>query len=155
MPSGLFVAFVSGTLWGILGAACAAPWFGPAAWAACLTGPFAGLGVAALHRRLAPRRVRDLLPVATITLTLTAATFATVAQVVAELRAAPVPLYSPGPLTQATGTWGSLTRVLVTPGYVVVFGWMSGLFVLLWPVALVTHFVYFLAADPPPSEDES
>lgn len=140
MNPALFVAAVAGAGWGIIGAVCAMPWFHEAAWVPAWFGPAIGLLLARVQARLAPVRWPALLAFGAATLTVFAAWVGAAAQLT--LEAAPLAhnAFTGESLPVAAGgVAGVLTRVAASALRTGVGVWTSGLAVVLWPLAVLTH----------------
>lgn len=139
MNPALFVAAVVGAGWGIIGAACAMPWFHEAAWVPAWFGPVAGLVMARVHARLAPSRGLALVAFGALSLTAFAIWIGGAAQVTLEVAPLVHNAITGEALPVAGGVAGAATRVATSAARTGVGVWTSGLAVLLWPLAALTH----------------
>ena len=154
MRSDRLVAVVAGSLWGGLGALLAQPWFPIGGWQGVALGLLISAAVTRLHDRVAPQGVWGLVWLSCLTFTLGAAVFGATAQVMTECGwiVSRVPSASLG----GTAELGqAIVRVLVVSVMSIVGVWMLGMFIVLWPLAFITHFVYWVASDPEPSREAS
>ena len=147
MRANLFVAVVSGLLWAGVGAAFAQPWFAVGTWQTLAVGPFVGLAVARIHDWVAPRGVWGLVWLSAFTFTMAAAAFGAVTQAAAEVGLSPRGLFAGTAYGATPGVLEAIARVSFVPFLAVIGVWLTGMFVVLWPLAFVTHFVYFIASD--------
>lgn len=138
MNPALFVAAVVGAAWGIIGAACAMPWFHEAAWVPVWFGPIAGLVLAGAQARLAPSRWPALVAFAVIALTVFAVWIGAASQVV--LEAAPLVhnAITGEALPVEGGASGAIARVAGSAMRTGLGVWTSGLALGLTPLAVLT-----------------
>ncbi len=139
MNPALFVAAVVGAGWGIIGAACAMPWFHEAAWVPAWFGPIAGLVLAGVQARLAPVRWPALAAFAAAALTAFAIWTGAAAQLTLELAPLAHTAITGESLTVAGGLMGAASRVAASALRTGVGVWTSGLALVLWPLAVLTH----------------
>lgn len=139
MNPALFVAAVAGAGWGIIGAACAMPWFHEAAWVPAWFGPIAGLMLAGAQTRLAPARWPAMVAFGAASLTVFAIWTGGAAQVTLELAPLAHTAITGEALTVAGGVAGVAGRVVASALRTGAGVWTSGLAVVLWPLAVLTH----------------
>lgn len=139
MNPALFVAAVVGAGWGIIGAACAMPWFHEAAWVPAWFGPIAGLLLVRLQARIASSRWPAVVALGAASLTAFAVWVGAAAQLT--LEAAPLVhnAITGEVLPVAGGTAGALARVAASAMRAGTGVWTSGLAMVLWPLAALTH----------------
>jgi len=135
----LFVAAVAGAGWGILGAACAMPWFHEAAWVPAWFGPIAGLLLARAQARLAPSRWPALAAFGAASLTVFAIWTGAAAQLTLELAPLAHTAITGEALMVAGGFAGAASRVAASALRTGTGVWTSGLALVLWPLAVLTH----------------
>lgn len=152
MRSDRFVAVLAGLLWGGLGSVLAQPWFRISGWQGVALGLLIGAAVARLHDRIAPQGIGGLVGLSCLTFTLGAAVFGATAQVMTECGwiVSRGPSAPPGSMVELGQ---AIVRVLVMSLMSIVGVWTLGMFIVLWPLALITHFVYWVASDPEPSSE--
>lgn len=139
MNPALFVAAVVGAGWGIIGAACAMPWFHEAAWVPAWFGPVAGLVMARVQARLLRSRGLALAACGAVSLTAFAIWIGAAAQLTLEVAPLVHNAITGEALPVVGGIAGAATRVGASALRTGVGVWTSGLAVLLWPLAVLTH----------------
>lgn len=146
MNPALFVAAVVGAAWGIIGAACAMPWFHEAAWVPAWFGPVIGIALAHVQARLAPSRWPALIALGGVSLSVFAIWIGAAAQIT--LEAAPLVhnAITGDALPVAGGIAGASARVVASAARTGAGVWTSGLALLLWPLATATHALLRRAA---------
>lgn len=141
MNPALFVAAVVGAGWGIIGAACAMPWFHEAAWVPAWFGPAIGLLMGRVQARLAPSRGLALVAFGALSLTAFAIWMGAAAQLVLELAPLVHNAITGEAVPVAGGVVGAAMRVAASAARTGVGVWTSGLAVVLWPLTVLTHLL--------------
>ncbi|MFN7978480.1 MAG: hypothetical protein U0P30_10105 [Vicinamibacterales bacterium] len=138
MNPALFVAAVVGAAWGIIGAACAMPWFHEAAWVPAWFGPIAGLVLAQAQTRVAPSRWPAIVAFAVIALTAFAIWIGAASQVVLELAPLVHNAITGEALPVEGGVSGAVARVVAAAMRTGLGVWTSGLALVLTPLVVLT-----------------